>query len=432
MAMNAQHVSYLIIGGGLAGSAAAQAIRLRDAGGSIVIVGQEINRPYNRPPLCRQYLLRKTGRAAMMTVPLGWYSDNQVQLITGQRVTRLDVGRNLAALDTGAEVVFDKALIATGVLPRPLNVPGAELPNVYDLRTIEDAEQIIHAMDKARSEGRLHDAENPAGPRGRVAVIGGGLLGVELCETFTTAGLKVDLFVSGVHPWSRFAGEQAGGFLARHLAAHGVTMHTNAHVAHLQGDGRAQRVFTDDQRSFETDFVVTAIGTVLNRDILRGTSINAEKQVLVDERCRTNVEHVYAAGDCAAVLDPLFGKHRVLEHWNSARLLGSIAGANMAGDTTAKYDLVNQYATEIFGLHASVWGESKHVAHRHTRRFPDGKGLIEFGVSPTNRLSETLAIGADRSIESTLHDMVKNRIDVSGKIEQLIDPAVELTSLAGT
>ncbi|HRK32184.1 MAG TPA: FAD-dependent oxidoreductase [Tepidisphaeraceae bacterium] len=428
MTVNAHHVRYLIIGGGLAGSAAAQSIRLRDPHGSIVIVGQEINRPYNRPPVCREYLHRKTGRAAMMTVPLGWYSDNQVQLITGQRVTRIDTTRHLVAIDTGAEIQFDKALIATGVSPRPLHVPGGDLPNVYDLRTIEDAEQILNGIDKARTEGRPHNPENRSGPRGRVAVVGGGLLGVELCETFARLGLRVDLFVAHPHPWHRFAGPHVGGAITRHLEAHDIRVHTQARIAQIQGDGRAQRILLDDQRSFDTDFVVTAIGTVLNRDILRGTPINAEKQLLVDQHCRTNVQDIFAAGDCAAVFDPLFAKHRVLEHWHSARLLGSIAGANMAGDPTAVYDIVNQYTTEVFGIAASVWGESKHATHRHTRLLPSG-GMLEFGVSDANKVSQTLALAAPREYESVLHDLVQSRTDVTGKIEQLIDPETPLNDL---
>lgn len=425
--MNSQHVNYLIIGAGLAGSAAAQAIRLRDPIGSITLVGQEINRPYHRPPLTRNYLLRKVARTGLITLPLGWYADNHVELSTGRRATRIDASRRAAALDTGSEIVFDKLLIATGVSARPLNVPGASYPNVYDLRTIEDAELIIHAIEHAITEGRLHDINNRTGGRGRVTVIGGGVLGVELAETLTIAGLKVDLLVSAAHPWAKFAGEQVGGAITRHLEKNGVTVHANARVSHMQGDGRVQRVYTDDGREVQCDFVVTAIGTVFNRELLRGTPINAEKHILVDDHCRTNVEPIYAAGDCAAVFDPLFGKHRVLDHWNSARLLGAIAGANMAGDDSA-YNLVNHFTSEVFGKRVSVWGESRHVTHRHTRRV-EGETLIEFGVSATNKISQTLMLGGDKSYEGVLHEFVQKRLDVNAKIESLTDPAVDLKSL---
>jgi 3-phenylpropionate/trans-cinnamate dioxygenase ferredoxin reductase subunit len=434
MTMN-HHATYLIVGAGLAGSSAAQAIRLRDPRGSVLMVGREINRPYHRPPLCREYLLRKASRADLITLPGEWFRDNRVQLVTGRRVARLDPARHAVALDTGEEVVYDRLLLATGVSPRPLNVPGADYPNVYDLRTIEDAEQIAHAIETARVEGRPHDPGNRSGPRGRVAVVGGGLLGVELSETFVNAGLKVDLLIAAPHPWGRFAGEHVGTTVARHLERNGITVHAGARVARLDGDGRVQRVVLDTPgaKPVDADFVVTAVGSVFNRELLRGTPINAEKHILVDQQCRTSVEDVFAAGDCAAILDPLFGKHRVLDHWDAARLTGTIAGANMAGDTSAIYDVVNQFSSEVFGLRLDAWGESKHVLHRHTRRLagPAG-GLLEFGIAASQRISQVLALSPDRTRPADaalLQEFVRRRLDVTGRAEALLDPTTDLQSL---
>ena len=434
--MHATHVQYLIAGAGAAGSAAAQAIRLRDPKGSILLVGQEVNRPYQRPRLSHDYLLRRVSRTELITLPVGWYADNDVRLVTGRRVARIDVPRHLVTLDSGEEVAYDRLLIATGVGPRPLNVPGADLPNVFDLRTLEDADRLVNAMDSARREGRPHDETRrgvAGAPRGRVVVIGGGLLGVELSAVLTQAGLRVDLLVAAGHPWGRFAGEQAGGAVARRLQAEGVNVCVHTRVARLEGDGRAQRVITDDGRTFHCDFVVTAIGSVFNREIVRGTPLNAEKHLLVDDHCRTNVPDLFAAGDCAAVFDPLFGKHRVLDHWDSARLTGTIAGANMAGDGSMSYDVVNHFGSEVFGLRLSAWGESRHVAHRHTRR-PSGASdtwLAEFGVSPTGRISQTLWVGAEIAPgeDAALREMVARRLDVSQQIDRLTDPTVPLTSL---
>lgn len=428
--MNSHHINYLLVGAGVAGSSAAQAIRLRDPKGSILLVGQEINRPYQRPRLSHDYLLRRLDRTELITLPVGWYADNNVRLVTGRRVARLDVARHLAMLDSGEEVAYDRLLLATGVTPRPLNVPGADLPNVYDLRTLEDAEHIYHAIETARRDGRPHDPVARHGPRGRVAVVGGGLLGVELAAAFTRAGLKVDLLVSSGHPWARFAGEHVGAMVARRLFANGVNVLAHTRVARIEGDGRAQRVVTDDGKIVHCDFVVVAIGTVFNREIVRGTPVHAEQRVLVDQWCRTNVEHVFAAGDCAAVFDPLFGKHRALEHWDSARLTGTIAGANMAGDKSMVYDLVNRYGSEVFGLRASVWGESRHVAHRHVRRTPDGEGLIEFGIAATGRVSQVITLTQEGTVdERAIEDLVRRRLDVNDKASKLVDPTVDLLSL---
>lgn len=430
--MNASHVQHLIAGAGAAGSAAAQAIRLRDPKGSILLVGQEVNRPYQRPRLSHDYLLRKAARTELNTLPVEWYADNEVRLVTGRRVARIHVARHSATLDTGQEVAYDRLLIATGVSARPLNVPGADLPNVFDLRTIEDADRLLHAMDAARRDGRAHDSANRAAdaPRGRVAVVGGGLLGVELAAVMLQAGLRVDLLVAAAHPWGRFAGEHVGAALERRLQANGVDVWTHTRVARLEGDGRVQRVIADDGRTFHCDFVVTAIGTVFNREILRGTPVNAEKHVLVDDHCRTSIADLYAAGDCAAVYDPLFGKHRVLDHWDSARLTGTIAGANMAGDATMSYDVVSHFGSEVFGLRLSAWGEARHVAHRHTRHNGGAaEGLVEFGVSPAGKVSQVLALGEGTFDDATLRELVARRLDVSDGLDRLLDPATPLKSL---
>lgn len=427
--MHGLHVTYLIIGAGLAGSAAAQAIRLRDPKGSVLLVGQEINRPYHRPPLRREFLLGQVKRAELVTLPVGWFQDNQVQLVTGQRVTHIDVARHAATLDTGKDIVYDRLLIATGVGARPLNVQGADFSNVFELRTIEHAEQVLNAIDAAKRDGRPHDATDRTGRRGRVAIVGSGLLGLELAETMTRAGLRVDLLVAGAHPWSRFAGTHVGTLAARTLEKHDVHLHNNARVSRLHGDGRVQRVVLDDGRAVDVDFVLSAIGTVFNRELLRGTPINAEKHILVDEHCRTSVPHVFAAGDCAAVLDPLYGKHRVLEHWNAARLLGTIAGANMAGDESAVWDSVSHFTTDVFGLHASVWGEPRHVSHRHTRLLEGEGAMIEFGVSAGDRLSLGVITNGNKRHDAVIEQMVRRRLDLSGKIQALTDPATPLDSL---
>src|SRR5881394_1103436 len=163
------HVKYLLIGGGLASSAAAQAIRRADTEGSVLLVGQEINRPYRRTGLAGPYLLRQVGRDALFTLAPHWFERNAVTLRTGRRVSHLDTARQAATLDSGEEVSFDSALLATGAIPRSLDVPGARLPNLFYLRAVEDADRILNAVDKARREGRAHERG-----RGRVVVIGGG------------------------------------------------------------------------------------------------------------------------------------------------------------------------------------------------------------------------------------------------------------------
>jgi NADPH-dependent 2,4-dienoyl-CoA reductase/sulfur reductase-like enzyme len=336
------------------------------------------------------------------------------------------IWRRVVTMDSGDGVSFDSLLIATGASPVHLDIPGADLPNVFYLRTLEDADRLLHAIDKARAEGLRNDG----GGRGRVVVIGGGMLGIELSSTLTKMGLAVELVVAGPHPLHRFAGDHAGRFLQRHLESSGVIVHANSAPLRLEGDGRVQRVVLEGTNaSPRCDLVIAAIGVASNRELLRGTSINAEKAILVDERCRTNIEGIFAAGDCAAVFDTLFGKHRMLDHWDSASITGAIAGTNMAGGE-ARYDDVSHFASEAFGLKLSAWGEPKFVDRRLIRgsTSADAPDFVEIGIAADGRIAQVLAVNHGGEDE-LLRKLVAKRAAVEGFEESLKDPASDLRRL---
>lgn len=443
--MSVSHVKYLLIGGGLASSTAAQAIRALDPRGELMLIGQERIRPYHRPPLSKGYLRQqRTGRRPELFVqPPEWYADNRVQLRTGVRASHLDANRRSVALENGQEIAFDRLLIATGMAPDHLKIPGHDWPNVHYVRSVDDADRLHHAIEKALGEGLRHErAASPAAGvgRGRAAVIGGGLLGVELAATLAQLGLAVDLVVSQPHPWARFAGENTGRFIARYLESRGVSVHVGRPPARLDGDGRAQRVdLGDGSAPIPCDFVVAAVGATVNRELLRSTPINSEKAILVDPHCRTNVEGIYAAGDCCAVYDSLFGKHRVLDHWPNAVLTGHISGTHMAGGE-ARYDGVNHFDSEIFDLTLLAWGEPRLVDRRLIRgagatgnggngtAAGDRADLIEIGIAADGRIAQVLAINHPGESE-LLRELVARRVRVEGNEEALKDPSVPLATL---
>jgi 3-phenylpropionate/trans-cinnamate dioxygenase ferredoxin reductase subunit len=424
--MSSLHVKYLLVGGGLAGSAAAQAIRKLDLRGELMIAGAEKIRPYHRPPLSKEYLrqARRGDRAGLFALPIDWYAQNAVRLRTGTRASHLDAGRRMVALENGEEIFFDRLLLATGMSPLHLDIPGAQFPNVYYIRTADDADRLHNAVDKAKLEGMRH----PRG-RGKAAVIGAGVLGVELAATLTQLGLAVELIASRSHPWDKFAGEHTGGFLSRYLEKHGVTVHADCHPQRLEGDGRVQRVVVRDSSFVSCDFVVAAVGAVPNREILRGAPINAEKAILVDTQCQTNITGIFAAGDCAAIFDPLFGKHRVMDHWDNASVTGTIAGTNMAGGE-ARYDAVNHFFSDVFDLSLNGWGEARQVDRRLIRgsTSTDSPDFIEFGIAVDGRIAQVLSIN-HAGEDDLLAQLVKRRLRVDGNEEALKDPSRPLSSL---
>jgi 3-phenylpropionate/trans-cinnamate dioxygenase ferredoxin reductase subunit len=423
--MSHLHVKYLLAGGGIASSSAAVAIRKMDPVSPLLIIGQEANRPYQRAPLSKGYLRKTTSHSDLFTLPDGWFSANNVELRTGRRVAHLDTARCAVTLDNGKEISYDHLLLATGASATRLDVPGAQLPSLYYIRTLDDVERLIHAIDQAKTQGLPH-ANGPASGRGNVAIIGGGILGVELAGTLSTMGLAVHLIVGPAHPWHRFAGEPAGRYLTRYLQNHGIEVSNACRASALEGDGRVQRMKLDDGRTINCDFAIATVGSSANRELLRNTPLTAEKAILVNDHCQTLDERIYAAGDCAAVFDPLFGKHRIIDHWQHAVATGTIAGTNMAGGEAA-YNIVNRFDTKVLDLTATVFGEARLVDRRIVRGSTagDNANFAEIGIAADGRIAQILAIGTNHDFEG-LQQLVAKRVAVNGNQERLKDADVSL------
>ena len=272
-----------------------------------------------------------------------------------------------------------------------------------------------------------------AGPRGKAVVVGAGLLGVEVASSLAQAGISVDMLAAQSHPWDKIAGEITGKTIAAFLEMRGIRVHPNTRPLRLEGDGRVQRIAVNDGSWIECDFAVAAIGAVAHRELLRGTPIAAEKAILTDVHCRTNVPNVYAAGDCAAIFDPLFSKHRILDHWDHAILTGDLAGKNMAGNAEA-YAAINSFSSEVFDLTLRAWGEARIVDHRVVRSMRASPGalpdMIELGLATDGRVAQVLAVGHAEDYE-LLRDLVGRRARIDGLEEKWKDPEVPLRELIG-
>jgi len=410
------HVKYLIAGGGIAAGAAALEIRRRDRDAAILIVGQDAHQPFARPVINDAWLHRRVPPEEIFTLPAHWFAENHVELRTGRRVAHLDVTRHSATFDDGQEVAYDKLLLATGATPRTLHVPGGRLPNVLTLRSLDDADRLRRAIDKGLIEGLVH----PRG-RGRVTVVGGGLLGVETACSFSTLGLAVDLVVPKAYPLTRLAGETLGQFLTHWLQSHHVTVHTGASPLRIDGDGRAQRVVLDAEHTLPCDFVLTAVGVQANKDLLRSTSIAAENHILVDAHARTSAPDVYAAGDCSAIYDPRFGKHRLLDHTPATQEMARIAAINMTGGDESWND-VGHVTMDLFGLTLHSWGEPRLVDRRIVRGSVSGGSphFAEIGVARDGRVTHVISVGSDPS-NLNLRKLVEDRTNIAGHEDRLRD-----------
>ncbi len=420
------HVKYLILGGGTAGSAAAEAIRQLDPGAELMLIGQEISRPYHRPFLSRQFLRGEFGRENVFSFSDHWFTEHRVQFRSGRRAVRLDTERSSVMLNSADEISFDRLLIATGGSAAPLNVEGAELPNLYYLRTLEDAERLRMVM----SMGRAQSSSSQPPRLRKVVVIGAGLLGMEIAASFSRGGLDVEIVTPAQWPWIDFAGQTVGQFGIRLLQKYGVGIRCNAPVSRLDGDGRVQRIVLASGDAIKCDFAVAAVGMRPNIDLLRGTTIAAEQAILVDERCRTSSPDIYAAGDCAAIFDPRVGKHRVLAHWRSAQLSGRIAGTNMAGGDM-KYDAVSFFDTEIFGVPIGIWGGQQPVDRRVVRNVSfslESPQFIELGIDREDHIVQAIAVGRQDD-GAILERWISQSVTVRGVEERFKDPSIPLDQI---
>jgi 3-phenylpropionate/trans-cinnamate dioxygenase ferredoxin reductase component len=402
--MAGTHVKYLLLGGGSAAASCAAAIRRIDATGELMLVSAETSRPYHRPPLARGYLRREMRIEDLFSHPSGWYGEQHITLHTGLRALALDLPRAAVTLSDGREIHYDKLAIATGATARSLSVPGANLPGAMTLRTVEDADRIHHAADVALSVGR-----------GQVVVVGSQMVAAEIAASLAQRRnpggkpLVVTLVCGRRHLLEGLVGETAGAAIGKALEALDVRVICGPAVTALEGDGRVQRVALSGGESVPCDFAVIGEGWSASKDLLRGTALAAEKAILTDATGRTSVAGVYAAGECAAMFDPVFGKHRVLDHWDVTVSRGLVVGANMAG-ADSPWSGVTLHRAEIGKTRVLLMGEPRFTTRTVVRTSEEGT-IIEVAVDREGRACAAAVVGtSDTSPEAEA--MVRGRLPV--------------------
>ena len=334
----------MIVGGGFAGGNAAATLRDEGFAGPVVIVGPEPGVPFGRPPLSKTYLRSAEDLEGWYVRPAGWYAEHGVD-IRRASVAGVDPAAHTVVLGSGEEISYQKALIATGARNRRLGIPGAELPGIRYLRTAAECDAIKQ--------------EAVAGQR--AVVVGMGFIGCEVAASLTQLGVQVTAVFPGQAPLERVVGGQVGALIAAIHRANGVELLAGEQVAAFEGTERVEAIVTGTGHRIACDFAVAGIGVVPDVPAVAGSSIAEDNGILVDELCRTSAADVYAAGDVANHLHPLFGRIRV-EHYNNAEKQGAAAARSMLG-STAPYDYVHtfwsdqyEHTIEYVG-HVAKWDE---------------------------------------------------------------------------
>ena len=339
----ASEQTFVIVGASLAGAKAAETLRAEGFDGRVVLVGEETQRPYERPMLSKEYLRGDKPAAKLYVHDEGFYADNHIELLTGTRVASLDPGAHEITLQDDRRMAYSRLLLSTGASPRRLPVPGADLPGVRYLRQMADSDTLRAAITAAS----------------RVVVIGAGWIGSEVAASARQLGAEVAIVAPEAVPLERVLGPELGGVYRDLHAEHGVDLHLSTQVEAIVGNGAAQGVRTMDGSVIEGDLVVVGVGVSPRDELARDAGLTVENGIVVDEFLRTSAPDVFAAGDVAATWNPMYNKRIRMEHWANALNQGQTAARNMLGQDTAyaklpyfysdQYDLgmeYNGYATD--------------------------------------------------------------------------------------
>ncbi len=401
--------TFVIVGANLCGGRAAETLRQEAFKGRVVLIGEDPEPPYERPPLSKEYLRGDSPRERLFIHPPGFYDEQQIELRLGVRATRLDLQARAVELAGGESISFDRLLLATGGRERRLSVPGSDLEGIYYLRTLADSERLAQELQPGR----------------RLVVVGAGFIGGEIASSARAKGLEVTVLEMAPVPLERVLGEEMGRLYSQFPREHGVELLTGEAIARFEGSGRVERAVGASGRAIDCDLAVAGVGIDPATELAEEAGLACENGVVADECCETSVEGVFAAGDVARFYHPVLGERLRVEHWANAQNQGVAAAKNMLGRRepyeelpwfwSDQYDLKLQYVG-----HATAWDRVV------VRGDVAGRSFSAFYLQD-GRLRATLTVNRFKDIRPS-RELIKQGAPVDAR--KLQDEAVELKTLA--
>jgi 3-phenylpropionate/trans-cinnamate dioxygenase ferredoxin reductase component len=337
--------THVIVGASLAGAKAAQAMRDNGFDGTVVLVGDERERPYERPPLSKGFLKGDEAKEKVYVHPEGWYAEHDVDLRLGVTVTGLHRKDREVELAGGERIGYDRLLLATGSSPRKLPVPGADLQGVHYLRRLGDSETLREVIGRG----------------GSLVVVGAGWIGLEVAAAARQAGVEVTIIEPQPTPLHAVLGPEVGELFAALHREHGVDVRTGSGVTAIGGvDGQATAVTTTTGLVVPADAVVVGVGIVPNTRLAEAAGLTVDNGIVVDELLQSSDDAIWAAGDVANAFHPLLGQRLRVEHWANATNQGKAAGAAMAaaarGESGEPYAKLPYFFSDQYDLSMEYHG----------------------------------------------------------------------------
>ena len=399
--------TFVIAGASLAGAKAAETLREEGFDGRVVLVGAEAERPYERPPLSKDYL-RGEADAKPYVHEEGFYEESEIELRTSTRVESIDPSAAAIVLEGGERIGYERLLLATGAEPRRLGISGADLDGVMYLRTIADSEAIQARIDAG----------------GKLVTVGSGWIGSEVAASARQKGCEVTVVERGSLPLERVLGPELGAIYRDIHTDHGVEFVSEATLEAFEGDGKVEAVRVDGRR-IEADFVVVGVGVAPRTGLAEAAGIAVENGVLTSDRLETSAPGVFAAGGVANQEHPLFGRRIRIEHWANALNQGPAAARNMLGRDepygTVPYFFSDQYDVGMeYAGYATDWDE---VVFRGD---PKEREFIAFWVKE-GRVLAGMNVNV-WEVTDQIQELVRGAARVDR--DRLADPDVPLEELA--
>ncbi|MEU1459248.1 FAD-dependent oxidoreductase [Streptomyces sp. NPDC005727] len=414
--------TFVIVGGGLAGAKAAETLRAEGFTGRVILICDERDHPYERPPLSKGYLLGKEERDSVFVHEPAWYARNDVELHLGQTVDRIDrAAKTVRFGDDGTLVHYDKLLLATGAEPRRLDIPGTDLAGVHHLRRLAHAERLKGVL---AALGR---------DNGHLVIAGAGWIGLEVAAAAREYGAEVTVIQSAPTPLHGVLGPELGNVFAELHRAHGVRFRFGVRLTEIVGqDGVVLAARTDDGEEHPAHAVLAAIGAAPRTALAEAAGLELADRahgggVVVDERLRTSDPDIHAAGDVASFPHALFDTRLRVEHWANALNGGPAAARAMLGKDVT-YDRVPYFFTDQYdlGMEYSGWAPPGSYDQVVIRGDAGKREFIAFWVREGRVLAGMNVNVWD--VTETVQNLIRSRARVD--TDALADPHVPLDGLA--
>lgn len=407
---------YLIVGGGVAGTTAAGTLRQHDPASSISIISDEPHYLYSRIMLSKpNFFLGKIPFDQIWLRDQGWYQKNKIDFIGGRTATRLDAPAKTIHLDDGSSYQYDKLLLATGMSPRCLPVPGVEKRGVHYLRTLDQGKGIVNSVSTVK----------------HAVAVGGGFISFEMANIMRLSGAAVTVIIREARFWEPILDDTASRIVEEAMTTSGVTIIQNAQIKEITGNINVTGVTLNDGTAIPCDVVICGIGAYCNMDWVKGSGIKTDRGILSDQHLQTNLPDIWTAGDVSQFSDPILEEEVQLGNWVNAQEQGRIAALNMLGAKTP-FTFVSFYTSHGFDTSVTFIGNvsPQQASATIIRHGPAANQHMQI-ITVNDQVTGAVLINQTPLLQ-TISKIISTNLNIANQQDFMADPKSNLNQLIKT